>query len=71
MSEAVAHYGTSLPIVYAAFAEYVRMPVAAPLPPVPACDRSHTGFVGATGTAGLLAQVEGCTSAATIARLNG
>ena len=31
-----------------------------------ACDRWHTGFVDADGTGGLLAQVEGRTSAATI-----
>jgi len=31
-----------------------------------ACDRWHTGFVDAAGTGGLLAQVEGRTSAATI-----
>lgn len=31
-----------------------------------AADRWHTGFVDAAGTGGLLAQVEGCTSAATI-----
>jgi len=35
-----------------------------------ACDRWHTGFVDAAGTGGLLAQVEGRTSAATIAWLN-
>jgi len=34
------------------------------------CDRWHTGFVDADGTGGLLAQVEGRTSAATIAWLN-
>ena len=34
------------------------------------CDRWHTGFVDAAGTGGLLAQVEGRTSAATIAWLN-
>jgi len=33
-------------------------------------DRWHTGFVDAAGTGGLLAQVEGRTSAATIAWLN-
>jgi len=35
-----------------------------------AADRWHTGFVDAAGTGGLLAQVEGRTSAATIAWLN-
>jgi transposase len=35
-----------------------------------ACDRWHTGFVDAAGAGGLLAQVEGRTSAATIAWLN-
>jgi len=35
-----------------------------------AADRWHTGFVDADGTGGLLAQVEGRTSAATIAWLN-
>jgi transposase len=35
-----------------------------------ACDRWHTGFVDAAGTGGLLAQVEGRSSAATIAWLN-
>ena len=34
MSEAAARYSASWPIVYAVFAEYVRMPLAAPLPPV-------------------------------------
>jgi len=34
------------------------------------CDRWHTGFVDAAGTGGLLAQVEGRTSAATIEWLN-
>jgi transposase len=34
------------------------------------CDRWHTGFVDAAGPGGLLAQVEGRTSAATIAWLN-
>ena len=33
-------------------------------------DRWHTGFAGAAGTGGLLAQIEGRTSAATIAWLN-
>ncbi len=33
------------------------------------CDRWHTGFFEATGTGGLLAQVEGRTSAAVIAWL--
>jgi transposase len=36
---------------------------------VQACDRWHTGFVDAAGTGGLLAQVEGRSSAATIAWL--
>jgi transposase len=36
----------------------------------PVCDRWHTGFVDAAGTGGLLAQVEGRSSAATIAWLN-
>jgi len=35
-----------------------------------ACDRWHTGFVDAAGTGGLLAQVEGRSSAAAIAWLN-
>jgi transposase len=95
VSEAAAHYGASWPIVHAAFAEHVRLPLAAPLPPVKVlgidetrrgkpiwaqdphtkrwvlvCDRWHTGFVDAAGTGGLLAQVEGRTSAATIAWLN-
>ena len=35
-----------------------------------AADRWHTGFVDAAGTGGLLAQVEGRTSAATIKWLN-
>jgi len=95
VSEAAAHYGASWPIVHAAFAEHVRVPLAAPLPPVKVlgidetrrgkpiwaqdpdtkrwvlmCDRWHTGFVDAAGTGGLLAQVEGRTSAATIAWLD-
>jgi transposase len=95
VSEAAAHYGASWPIVHAAFAEHVRVPLAAPLPPVKVlgidetrrgkpiwaqdpdtkrwvlvCDRWHTGFVDAAGTVGLLAQVEGRTSAATSAWLN-
>jgi transposase len=95
VSEAAAHYGASWPIVHAAFAEHVRVPLAAPLPPVKvlgidetrrgkpiwaqepdtkrwvlACDRWHTGFVDAAGTGGLLAQVEGRTSAVTIAWLS-
>ena len=95
VSEASAHYGASWPIVHTAFVEHVRVPLAAPLPPVKvlgidetrrgkpvwardadtnrwvlACDRWHTGFVDADGTGGLLAQVEGRTSAATIAWLN-
>jgi len=95
VSEAAAHYGASWPIVHAAFAEHVRLPLAAPLPPVKVlgidetrrgkpvwaqdpdtkrwvlvCDRWHTGFVDAAGTGGLLAQVEGRSSAATIAWLN-
>jgi transposase len=95
VSETAAHYGASWPIVHAAFAEHVRVPLAAPLPPVKVlgidetrrgkpvwakdpdtnrwvlvADRWHTGFVDADGTGGLLAQVEGRTSAATIAWLN-
>jgi len=90
-----AHYGASWPVVHAAFADHVRVPLAAPLPPVKVlgidetrrgkpiwaqdpdtkrwlltCDRWHTGFVDAASTGGLLAQVEGRTSAATIAWLN-
>jgi hypothetical protein len=38
--------------------------------PALVCDRWHTGFVDAAGTGGLLAQVKGRTSAATIAWLN-
>jgi transposase len=34
------------------------------------CDRWHTGFVDAAGSGSLLAQVQGRTSAATIAWLN-
>jgi len=34
VSEASAHYGASWPIVHAAFVEHVRVPLAAPLPPV-------------------------------------
>jgi transposase len=95
VSEAAAHYGASWPIVHAAFVEHVRVPLAAPLPPVKVLgidetrrgrpvfaqdpdtgrwvlvrDRWHTGFVDAAGTGGLLAQVEGRTSAATVAWLN-
>ena len=89
------HCGVDWSIVHAAFVEHVRVPLAAPLPPVKvlgidetrrgkpvwakdpdtgrwvlAADRSHTGFTGAAGTGGMLAQVEGRTSAATIAWLN-
>ena len=95
VSEAAAHYGASWPIVHAAFVEHVRVPLAAPLPPVKVlgidetrrgkpvwaqdpdtkrwvlvADRWHTGFVDAAGTGGLLAQVEGRTSAAAIKWLN-
>jgi transposase len=95
VSEAAAHYGTSWPIVHAAFVDHVRVPLAAALPPVTvlgidetrrgkpvwvkdpdthrwvlAADRWHTGFVDAAGTGGLLGQVEGRSSAATIAWLN-
>jgi transposase len=95
VSESAAHYGVDWSIVHAAFVEHVRVPLAAPLPPVKVlgidetrrgrpiwaqdpdtkrwrlvCDRWHTGFVDAAGTGGLLAQVEGRTSAATIAWLN-
>jgi transposase len=95
VSETAAHYGASWPIVHAAFAEHVKVPLAAPLPAVTvlgidetrrgkpiwaqdpdtrrwvlAADRWHTGFVDAVGTGGLLAQVEGRTSAATIGWLN-
>jgi transposase len=94
VAETAAHYGASWPVVHAAFAAHVAVPLAAPLPPVRvlgidetrrgkpiwaqdpstkrwvlACDRWHTGFVDATGTGGLLAQVEGRTSAAVIAWL--
>jgi len=90
--QSAAHYGVDWSIVHAAFVEHVRVPLAAPLPPVKvlginetsrgkpiwvqdpdtkrwvlACDRWHTGFVDAAGTGGLLAQVEGRTSAATFA----
>jgi transposase len=34
VSEAAAHYGASWPIVHAAFVAHVRVPLAAPLPPV-------------------------------------
>ena len=34
VSEAAAHYGASWPIVHNAFVEHVRVPLAAPLPPV-------------------------------------
>jgi transposase len=37
---------------------------------VPVGDRWHTGFVDATGTGGLLAQVQGRTSAAVLTWLN-
>ena len=95
VSEAAAHYGASWPVVHAAFVEHVRIPLAAPLPPVKVlgidetrrgkpiwaldpdtkrwvlmCDRWHTGFVDAAGTGGLLAQVEGRSSAVVIAWLN-
>ena len=95
VSESATHYGVDWSIVHAAFVEHVRIPLAAPLPPVKvlgidetrrgkpiwaqdpdtkrwvlAADRWHTGFVDAAGTGGLLAQVQGRTSAATIAWLN-
>jgi len=95
VAETAAHYGASWPVVHAAFAAHVRVPLAASLPPVSVlgidetrrgkpiwaqdcdtkrwllvCDRWHTGFVDATGTGGLLAQVEGRTSAAVVAWLN-
>ena len=95
VSESAAHYGVDWSIVHNAFVEHVRIPLAAPLPPVKVlgidetrrgrpvfaqdpdtgrwvlvCDRWHTGFVDAAGTGGLLAQVEGRSSAATIAWLN-
>jgi transposase len=95
VSEAAAHYDASWPFVHPAFADHVRVPLAAPRPPVKvlgidktrrgkpiwaqdpdakrwvrACDRWHTGFVDAAGTGGLLGQVEGRTSAVTIAWLN-
>jgi len=34
VSETAAYYGASWPIVHAAFAEHVRVPLSAPLPPV-------------------------------------
>ena len=34
VSETAAHYGASWPIVHAAFAEHVKVPLAAPLPAV-------------------------------------
>jgi len=95
VSESAAHFGVDWSIVHDAFVEHVRVPLAAPLPPVKVlgidetrrgrpvfaqdpetkrwvlvADRWHTGFVDAAGTGGLLAQVEGRTSAATIAWLN-
>ena len=95
VSESAAHYGVDWSIVHAAFVEHVKVPLAAPLPPVKvlgidetrrgkpvwvqdpdtgrwvlAADRWHTGFVDADGTGGLLAQVEGRTSAATTGWLN-
>jgi len=95
VSESAAHYGVDWSIVHNAFVEHVRIPLAAPLPPVKVLgidetrrgrpvfaqdpdtkrwqlvrDRWHTGFVDAAGTGGLLAQVEGRTSAATIEWLN-
>jgi len=95
VSESATHYGVDWSIAHAAFVEHVRVPLAAPLPPVKVlgidetrrgkpvwtqdpdtgrwvlvADRWHTGFVDAAGTGGLLAQVEGRTSAATIAWLN-
>jgi transposase len=95
VSETAAHYGASWPVVHAAFAAHVAVPLAAPLPavsvlgidetrrgkPIWAQDpgtkrwvlvagRWHTGFVDATGTGGLLAQVEGRTSAAVITWLS-
>jgi len=95
VSESAAHYGVDWSIVHAAFVEHVKVPLAAPLPPVKVLgidetrrgkpvwaqdpdtgrwvlvrDRWHTGFVDADGTGGLLAQVEGRSSAATIAWLN-
>jgi transposase len=95
VSESAAHFGVDWSIVHDAFVEHVRVPLAAPLPPVKVlgidetrrgrpvfaqdpdtgrgvlvCDRWHTGLVDAAGTGGLLAQVEGRTSAATIAWLN-
>ena len=95
VSESAAHFGVDWSIVHDAFVEHVRVPLAAPLPPVKVlgidetrrgkpvwaqdpdtqrwvlvADRWHTGFVDAAGTGGLLAQVEGRTSAATIGWLN-